>query len=386
MKMKKNGDNILIWEALSFLGGGQRVALDVLDALQEDFCCIAAAPGRGRFAEEVRSRGLRFEVLPIGEYSLGQKTTFDICRLAVRYPSILKQALQLVREAEVGLIYANAARILPWSVLLGALCRIPVIWHAHNFFDDRRTKGLLEFLASRHTVVRVVFPSHALMETFPTLSGKAEILPNGVDLVTWRRMACEVAGPEPQMGHPTLVNVSRISETKRQDVLIRAVPFVLRERSDARFVIVGGVRSEEAAFGRRLIELARDLGVDDRVEFAGERNDVWRVLRGARLNIVTSQECFPLSILEAAALGIPTIGPDVAGAKEIIESWHLGSTYRYLDPENLAEVTLELLHDDHRLRDLSASVQEAVEELDKGHFYRRVKTIVEDVLQHQAAS
>ena len=67
--------------------------------------------------------------------------------------------------------------------------------------------------------------------------------------------------------------------------------------------------------------LAVSLRVAGRVHFIGLRNDVPRLLRAADVALLPSQqEGLPRAILEAMAMGVPAIGSDIRGTRELLAS------------------------------------------------------------------
>lgn len=65
--------------------------------------------------------------------------------------------------------------------------------------------------------------------------------------------------------------------------------------------------------------LASDLGIAERTHFLGYRRDIPALLRAATALILPSQqEGLPRSILEALALGVPVIGADIRGVRDLL--------------------------------------------------------------------
>jgi glycosyltransferase involved in cell wall biosynthesis len=70
----------------------------------------------------------------------------------------------------------------------------------------------------------------------------------------------------------------------------------------------------------RAHNLARDLGIADRVRFLGQRSDVAALLAQSQTFVLSSNwEGFPRSILEAMRAGLPVVASDVAGVSEAVE-------------------------------------------------------------------
>jgi D-inositol-3-phosphate glycosyltransferase len=138
------------------------------------------------------------------------------------------------------------------------------------------------------------------------------IVPCGVDTRLFRR-----GGPaeERTPGAHRIVTVARLVERKGVGNVITA----LAELPDAELVVAGGlprVRLHEDENARRLLQLARELGIADRVDFRGSlsRDEVARLLRSADIvAAVPWYEPFGIVPLEAMACGVPVIGSAVGG-------------------------------------------------------------------------
>ncbi|MEU6932448.1 glycosyltransferase family 4 protein [Streptomyces sp. NPDC046374] len=126
---------------------------------------------------------------------------------------------------------------------------------------------------------------------------------------------------------PALTVVSRLMPQKRVDLLVRAMPALLR-RIPALRVDVCGDGPELAA----LKELASRLGVASAVVFHGRVSDARRaeLFHHAWLTVVPSvAEGWGLTVIEANAVGTPALAYDVPGLRDAIQP---GVNGRLLDP------------------------------------------------------
>ncbi len=104
-----------------------------------------------------------------------------------------------------------------------------------------------------------------------------------------------------------LLQIASLSHVKNQVVLIEAVALLARD-TDVRLDLVG-----EDTLDRALHAYARDLGVADRVIFHGfVANDQHEPFLNADIYVQSSRhEAAGVSVLEAAAAGIPVVGTRV---------------------------------------------------------------------------
>ena len=83
---------------------------------------------------------------------------------------------------------------------------------------------------------------------------------------------------------------------------------------------------------------ARAESANVRVHFAGYQNDPWPYYRTADCVVVTSEmEALPMTLIEAASLGIPAIATNVGGVPEVVEDEVSGLLVPPRDEEALAQ-------------------------------------------------
>lgn len=155
--------------------------------------------------------------------------------------------------------------------------------------------------------------------------------------------------------------VGNLVPVKAVDVLIRASTQLMQEDNTIRLVIVG-----QGPLRAELERLARELGIADRVQFAGSlpHAEMPRWFRAADVFVLPSHsEGVPNVLLEASACGVPWVASRVGGIPEIA---HLGIS-RLVTPDapsELARAIHETLRSPRReLPQGPRSREEAVAEL-----------------------
>lgn len=127
---------------------------------------------------------------------------------------------------------------------------------------------------------------------------------------------------------------------KGVDVTIRALPQIAQQFPNVKYLVIG-----RGADQPRLAQLATDLGVGDRVVFAGFIPDGELVAhyRLADAYVMPSQEGFGLVYLEAMACGIPVLAGDADGSADPLQDGRLGWQVPHRDPEAVATACIEIL-------------------------------------------
>ena len=120
-----------------------------------------------------------------------------------------------------------------------------------------------------------------------------------------------------------LVTVARLVEKKGIEYVVRAVARLVTEGAEIRFTIVG-----DGALRESLARLAGDLGVGDRVHFAGWRpqHEVRDIMDDADVLVAASvtaasgdQEGIPNAVKEGMALGLPVLSTLHSGIPELVD-------------------------------------------------------------------
>ena len=144
---------------------------------------------------------------------------------------------------------------------------------------------------------------------------------------------------------------ARLQPWKGQDVVIRAAASLLHARNHARLFVIGdALFGLNKSYAASLPDLARRLGIAERVTMTGHRTDVLDLLSGLDLAIhaSTTPEPFGLGLIEAMAAGTALVAADGGAAREIVTPGEDGLLVPPGDHEALATAMLALCDDRER--------------------------------------
>jgi glycosyltransferase involved in cell wall biosynthesis len=151
-----------------------------------------------------------------------------------------------------------------------------------------------------------------------------------------------------------LLFVGRLSEIKQPEQFVRIVHEVSRSVPAVRAAMVG-----DGPLEARLRRLADELGVADRIDLLGAREDVGPVFERSRIFVLTSRsEGLSIALLEALAAGLPAVVADVGELGEAVEQ---GKNGWRVTPDAIGEYTdriLSLLRDDGAYASMSAAARD----------------------------
>ena len=145
---------------------------------------------------------------------------------------------------------------------------------------------------------------------------------------------------------PRLVFAARLQPLKAPDLALEVLAR-LDPALDARLILTGGASADFLSYLDELRALADELGISDRVDFAGSlsRSQLAAQMRSSHLLLLTSwSETFGLVALEAQASGLPVVAWSCAGGvREAVGPGGLLLDSR--DPDVWAEAIQALLAD-----------------------------------------
>jgi glycosyltransferase involved in cell wall biosynthesis len=144
-------------------------------------------------------------------------------------------------------------------------------------------------------------------------------------------------------GAKVILQVASFQEHKSHEDAFRALKIVSQSLTHAPFLVLVGSGPKERQ--SKLMSLARELNLADRVIFCGIQADVRPYYIAADAFTLTSSsvETFPLSALEAMSMGLPCVLTDVGGTREMIVEGRNGFLVRPRDPASIAAGWLQAL-------------------------------------------
>ncbi|MFY9989140.1 MAG: glycosyltransferase [Chthoniobacterales bacterium] len=282
------------------------------------------------------------------------------------FPALTSLILDLARVAKgFDLLYANTAKALMVTAAAGLILRKRFLFHLHDMIDAAHFSRLNRWLlvTAANFATAIVANSEATAAAYRRAGGRNRnlvVIPNGFRPELFRE-------DEPAL-RPAIVSrdksavgmFGRITRWKGQDVLIRA----LAQLPDVKVVFVGAAlfTDEDRKYQQELVVLAQELGVSNRVQFAGFQRNVLPYLKAVDLVVhcSISPEPFGRVIVEALLAGKPVIATRGGAPAEIIEDGVTGVLVKPNEPAELATAIQGLLADPLRASQMGAKGQETV--------------------------
>jgi glycosyltransferase involved in cell wall biosynthesis len=298
------------------------------------------------FGDKIKEAGAELRVLR-------RRHHFDIARV--------RELARLLRKDRIDIVHSFLfkANGYAWSAcLLAGVSRL--VTSARNCKEIgalRDWVNRLAFSASDAIICNGEAVRSFSARHFNIPMGKSVVIYNGIDLDRYRPAPTDGDGagkPEDKL----VITVGRLVPQKDLELFIEAAKLLDQEYKGARFLVVGDgpCRSD-------LMRCAEASGLDGKLTFAGERDDVPDLVAQAEVFWLTSRwEGLPNVLLEAMACGKPVVARDVGACRELIQHSETGFLVPERDAQTFAHYTMKLLSNPPYAREIGLAGRRKVEE------------------------
>ena len=236
-----------------------------------------------------------------------------------------RQLLAIMRRYDIQAVVCS-------TPIGGALARLaaragrvsPVIYEAHGFLFfkgaplvNRTVYRWEEAFLAHYTdvLITIAEEDHQAAQRFRLRSGKKPYLVHGAGVKVGVTVDIDRADKRQSIGVPKdaflIVSAGELNKNKNTQVLVKA----LKDVHGAHYAACG-VGSEQ----ENLEKLALELGVSDRFHLLGYRTDMPEIMACADVFAMPSlREGMPRAVLEAMDLGLPCVGSDTRGIRDLVK-------------------------------------------------------------------
>lgn len=319
------------------IGGAEHfVRLLAADLFRHGHECVVISDVASGLPSHDRIDGLAIRRFPF-QSALARRDLPEIVALASESTAALRDlapaVLHLHTSQPGAFFFLRARKSVP----------IPTVFTTHDPLtaDGNAQPLLVQVLETASRVAAVSsFMAQRVRDAFPAVAPRVCCIPNGLP------SPAEDCAPLP-WDPPVVLAVSRLTDEKGIDVLLRAIPQVGMR----------GIRVVIAGDGPALDDLRRlaaALNLEATIEFAGwvSPDAVHRLMNRATVVAVPSRwdEPFGLVALEAMQMARPVVASRVGGLPGIVEDGRTGRLVPPDDPLALAAALTEVLVDSERAR------------------------------------
>jgi glycosyltransferase involved in cell wall biosynthesis len=371
--------NVLYVDSAPYLGGAEISLLLLMESLdRERYIPGLVTSAEGELAGRARDLGVEVHI---------QDFPWLSRRRPWVYTGTIWRLWSTLRRQRISLVHSNCPRSLHHVRRACQWARVPYVSHVRDFRDDWFQAGRLALL---NRAERIIANSQATAAAF--VKGGVEearvcVIYNPFDTarfveepaVSGSSLRCDLGIPPDAF---VVGIVGQIQAMKGHEELMRAVPQVLAQVSDAYFVVAGGAFTDECRnFQSHLRRLVDELGIADRFRFIGFRQDVPAVLKALDVLAVPSwREPFGRVVVEGLAAGCPVVGTRSGGIPEIVEDGINGLLVPPKDVDLLATALIRLAQDGDLRARFSAAGPETARRFGVKLHVDRIQELYDSVL------
>jgi glycosyltransferase involved in cell wall biosynthesis len=253
-------------------------------------------------------------------------------------PATMRWARRRLAELRPDVLQVYLTHALVLAAALPRSGEVRVLSHQHGMhFEaaDRRLAAWVDRLAGRrfdHVVACSDSVREFLVESYRYPAERVTSIRNG-----WSGTPLKLRREH----RPTIVCTANFSAEKGHAVLIEAFATVAQRIPDSQLVLLGH-GAEMPAMERRVGE----LGLAERVQFAGFQDSIWPWLARAHVFALPSNyESLGIAVLEAMGAGLPVVATSVGGVTELVQPGVTGELVPPGDPGAMAEALVSVLGD-----------------------------------------
>jgi len=269
-------------------------------------------------------------------------------------PWVASRVARIARERRAGIVHSAGLKATIAGRIAAHAVGARAFLHVHDLHRTGNIVGTLHRLLARPNDVGICVSqgvADLTVRDYHIVPDRIRVIHNGIRLEDFLHVAPDARSrvrsqlsiaPDARV----LAMVGRMHRVKGHHTMLQMMPGILRRCPDAMLVLVGDGPERNAYEA-----LARELAVQERVLFLGQRNDVPEILRAADLFVMPSEsEGLPIAAIEALASGTPIVGFDVGGMAEVVTDRRNGRVVPAADRAAFIDAVADTLEDPALLR------------------------------------
>jgi len=267
-----------------------------------------------------------------------------------------------MKQNEIALIHAHTRITQVMGCLLDRFAGIPYVSTCHGFFKKRLSRRMAPCWGRKVIAISEAV-AHHLKQDFNVQREQISQINNGIDLEQFAEVDEQTKRNLRKdfsiEAEPLIGIVARLSDVKGQDILIQAMPSIMKEFPQVKLLIVGQGKMES-----ELKHLVEKLNLQKHVLFYPVVNETKRILILLDVFIMPSrQEGLGLSVMEAMACGIPVVASNVGGLPALVQDGKTGLLVQPDHPEALARAILQFLRNPSLASSIAKEAKQLIERL-----------------------
>lgn len=322
-------------------GGAKTHVLNLLKELGSHADTEIVCFMKGDFSEEAQKMGIPIHIIHSGNLLIQ-----------------LRALKKIIAKRRIDILHCHGARGLLMGLMVRRFAKAPVVSTVHSDYRldylgrplAKMTYGSIYTLDLRRAdyYIGVSDPMTDILIDRGFPPEKIYTIYNGIDFET--PIHCESRADffssvhfHVAPGDVVAGIVARLSPVKDIPTLLRAMAIACKKASNLKLAIAGDGEDRE-----KLENMAKELGIADKVCFAGWLTDINSFYNAIDMNLLTSiSETFPYALTEGCRMKRATIASRVGGVPVLIDDGLNGLIFEPQNAAQLAEHLLTLANDSH---------------------------------------
>lgn len=285
-----------------------------------------------------------------------------------------KQLLSLMKQEKFDIVHCNT----PIGGILGRICakkaKVPkVIYTAHGFhfykgaplINNLIYKNVERMLAKQtDLLITMNQEDYEAAQKFKLRKNGKVMLVHGVGMDSKNYEIENFNVPEyrKQIGVKeddiVIISAGDLIKRKNYEIAIKAINECKKENIK---YLICGTGPEES----NLKSLAKELGINEQIQFLGYRNDIKELMNCSDIFLFTTkQEGMPRSMMEAMSAGLPCVASKIRGNVDLLEDKKGGFLNSVNKSEEFANSLLILANDKSKREKMGKFNKEAIKKFD----------------------
>ncbi len=208
-----------------------------------------------------------------------------------------------------------------------------------------------------------------------------KIVPTGIDFTPFKKdtytqeQINDLKEKYNLMNCPVVLSIGRIAKEKSMDIVVKAMPNLLKKLPDAKLLFVG-----DGPAKKDLEQLCKELGISNSVAFAGEQPwaDIGKYYQLGNVFVSASiTETQGLTFMEAMAASIPVIAKKDKSTKNLIKNKMTG--FLFEKEEELSDILYEALTNTPLVDEIVVNSLNSIDYLSSENFAKKIEEIYMEV-------
>ncbi len=351
---------------------------------------IVILPTSGPLEDKIYNLGIKIYTIKYPWWLVGKLNLFNI-GLIFGYKPIqellaLLRIIKIIKNEQIDIVYTNT--IVVFSGAISAhITKTPHIWHVREIIPNNT--DLHFFLSNKilfHFVTKlsntVITISQAVADQFLAnhCEEKITIIPNAVDLCDFNQSKPLPHISRIKTGDWLVAVIGSFQKRKAQDIAIKSIKIAKEQIPEIKLILIGDGNFKMKNY---LTKLVSELGLSDEIVFAGFRTDVPQILPHCKVLLMPSyDEPFGRVTIEAMAAGIPVIGTNSGGTKEIVQEGITGYLVSPKNPTEIAEKIIQLYENPDLIQKLGNAGKNLVMQKYTADEYakKKIESLIEEIV------